>query len=404
MDFLKDFLNRYQNETKVMIEKAKKTAKDRFKFFATDALDIPSDIFEHLWRVPIVEYQEIINILVDAVSEDKKEATRNYLEKRLKDDIGEQDAVFINIDEIIDDLKANVKSEEYSNLLTEVQKLLERKEYNAMIIYDYKKLEMERRNFEAQNDEQKVNEQVLESAILKKFTHIFLHEICHLNANVLLSLEKGDSITANGVSEIPGRVVNPKLIKKMGNFNEVMVDTLAQIINNYPKERDIDKALGKIIKDRGGVSQYDDYDDTFVLSLYTIFTEEMIEWMLLGAYNDVSNNILKEKIVEICGGFVPKKDKKNQEEKEDKAEKYVKKEKDKDEDYNEELQAFADENIDVDDNDDFDLMNKINEYFKSGKKLKYSPSKMKLRKEWLNLLQGIEEDEVENKVDNEVEI
>lgn len=362
-------LEEYQEETKRLIETAKKMSKDRFLFFASNAFNIPPETFEHLWKVPIVDYNEIIRILTDAVPEDKKEESRKHLETRLKDDIGEQEAVFINIDELIDDLKDNIETGEYSKLLTELQKVLESKDYNALIIYDYNKLEKERREFEFEAKEENIAKQDVQKAVLKRFAEIFLHELCHLNSNVLLALNQDEAITVNGVSEKPGRVSNYMLIEKMKNYNEVMVDTLAQIINNYATERNIDRSLEKIIKQRDGTSQYDKFDDTFILSLYAVFTEEMIEWMLVGAYGDISNNILKEKIAEVTEGFVPE----NEDE------------------FSEELEVYSDKQVDVEDYYDLELLEKVIHYFETSQKSGYSPSRRKLREAWLRNLQGLED-------------
>ena len=65
-------------------------------------------------------------------------------------------------------------------------------------------------------------------------------------------------------------------------------------MNNYQEGDSIEDCLFRIIKHREGKSKYDDMDDTEVLTMYTLFTEEVTKWATFGAYEEYRENILKQ--------------------------------------------------------------------------------------------------------------
>ena len=77
------------------------------------------------------------------------------------------------------------------------------------------------------------------------------------------------------------------------------------MINNYQEGDSIEECLYKIIKARNGKSQYSNIDDREVLTMYTLFTEELTEWATFGAYDFYRENKLQKKIIDVCGTDEP---------------------------------------------------------------------------------------------------
>ena len=87
--------------------------------------------------------------------------------------------------------------------------------------------------------------------------------------------------------------------------NEVLVDILSQMMNVYQEGDSIKDCLFKIIKNRDGKSQYTKLDDREVLTMYTLFPEELTEWATFGAYDFIRENKLRKMIIEVCGTDMP---------------------------------------------------------------------------------------------------
>ena len=73
------------------------------------------------------------------------------------------------------------------------------------------------------------------------------------------------------------------------------------VSQKYTKGDSIEDCLYRVIKERGGTSAYSDFDDAFVLSLYTLFPDEFCKWVMFKAYDEQHSNIYEEKCIEVLG-------------------------------------------------------------------------------------------------------
>lgn len=290
-------------DLKNMIEEAKEISKEQFIIFTKGIFDIEEDIWNHLWKVPIIASYEGDKILVNSLQEEQLEELLGDIDQCIDNQIGDAEAVFIPFETIKVELEEdNIGTEEeidekYANILTQ--------EYDAIIVYNENKLRKIYNSIEKEyiDGPKKKTQDEINQLFKRNVAKIFNHERCHLNANTLICLSE----FPNNVTYINGVQLEDEYNGDYENYNEVCIDTLAMMMYYYKPGMDIQDCLYKVIESRNGETRYRDFDDRLVLSLYAIFPEEMTKWTLFEAYDYQHRNIVKEKIKDVFESKVPTK-------------------------------------------------------------------------------------------------
>jgi len=286
-----------------IIAKAQEISKEKFLKFAKGIYGIDEDTFKHLWEVPIIPTYKCDEIISTTLSTKNEDDIIEILDEVIEDEINNY-AVFIPFQRFY----LEFEDEE----IAEYRKKLENGEieekYNSVIVYDEAALKKLYRD----ELKKKTNEKSLEdfnNGFANFVASIFTHERCHLNANTLVCDTKNieiDDLQING-GEIfidANEGTTPYDIEKWEQRNEVLIETLASMIHNYEYGDTVKDCLYKIIEARGDKPGYDEIseeDEKMVLSSYIIAPEKLTEWIMLGAYEDIRVNFLKDKITKIFG-------------------------------------------------------------------------------------------------------
>lgn len=279
-----------------LIEQAKQIAKEKFLTFAESIYGTDRETWDHLWEIPIVSTYEDEKIFPTNLSSISREKLIDVLDECIESEIGDSEAVFISFDDIIASLPDEA-AREYESAITDGKII---GEHNAVIVYNEAVL---KRSFkELVKAGKEANPPRTQEEIGKDFlgiiSEIFIHEILHLNANALvIDIENPDLLEELNGSEV----------KYDGNYrkhNEVLLDTMAKIIQIYSEGDTIEECLERVIESRGGESAYEELDDRLVLSLFTLFPNELSKWTMFEAYDEQHNNLLEEKYAEVFGGNV----------------------------------------------------------------------------------------------------
>ena len=72
-------------------------------------------------------------------------------------------------------------------------------------------------------------------------------------------------------------------------------------LNTYFEGDRIEDCLKNIIEARNGKNEYENIDDSVVLAIFTLFPDEMSNWIMFGAYEEKYKNLYKEKNIEVFG-------------------------------------------------------------------------------------------------------
>lgn len=283
-------INKVANE---LIEQAKQMSKEKFLAFAEAVYGIDKDAWKHLWQVPIVATYEDKTIFPAELSSINRDDIIDILDECIEGQIGNSEAVFIPYENIITSLPEEV-AQEYETGVSDGNIL---EEYNAVIVYNEGLLIKNFREFieaGSRTNPPKTIEEI-KSDYLNDVSKIFLHERMHLNSNTLVI----DNAAPDLLPLVNG--VEFEYNRNYEDYNEVLIDTMAKIVQTYSKGDTIEDCLYRVIESRGGKSAYEDFDDRLVLSLFTLFPDELSKWTMFEAYDEQHENLLKQKYVEVFG-------------------------------------------------------------------------------------------------------
>lgn len=277
-----------------LIEQAKQMSKEKFLTFAENMYGIDRETWEHLWEVPIVTTYEDEKIFPAELSSLDREEILDALDEYIEEAIGDKEAVFVPYDNIISSLPEEA-AQEYE---TGVSDGSITEEYNAVIIYNEALLKKDFREHVKAGSEANPprTQEEINKIYLGLVSETFLHERLHLNANALVidNAEPDLLPLVNGAeSEYDFNYMD---------YNEVLIDTMAKIMQTYSKGDSVQDCLYRVIESRGGKSAYKELDDRLVLSLFTLFPDELSKWTLLEAYEEHHDNLLAQKYTEVFGG------------------------------------------------------------------------------------------------------
>lgn len=307
---------------KEIIKKAKQASQDDFLRFVTGIYNVDEYVFEHIWEIPIIASWEGDTLITTPLSTKTEDELLDIVDEVIDRELGEQHGCFISLNKMESEF-TDEEIEEWKNKLDSGETALD---YNAIIVYNEKELKKFYIDIEKENSKRtkpKTQEE-LEQNFTAYVKEVMTHERCHLNANYLLMevekfIEEGKEKEALNSSEVNGASLtdieqddiissdkDTSIISKYNEErNEVLIDTLSQMMSNYKDGDCIEDCLIRIIESRNGKIQYTDMDDVEVLTMYTLFPEKLTEWAIFGAYDFVRENKLRQMIIDVCGTDIP---------------------------------------------------------------------------------------------------
>lgn len=323
-----------------LVEKASQESKEDFLKFAKGIYGVDENIFEHIFGIPVIgryDADEIVTTSLSTKTEDEllemvNEAINGKDVWNDKEDV----AKYFNLDESI---KLNPQERiEWDNLIKE----------NTVIVYNNVLF-----NESIKADSSKLSKEELYNKYKRIMKESITHERVHINNayydinlvkmtkqeienekelffnedEEILSYNEDAEVLPyskdayyegmreeqqelNGAESSPrydidDSLEHEKYIDYWKDNNEVMVEAITQMMSNYENGDTLNKCLKKLLKGRDGKTIYPGVDDRVVLSTYILFTEELTEWMMFGAYNSVRENKLQKKIMDVCGTDMP---------------------------------------------------------------------------------------------------
>lgn len=281
-----------------LIERAKQMSKEKILAFAEGIYGADRDAWEHLWQVPIVSTYKSEVIFPVELSSESREDIQAALDECVEDQIGDSEATFIPYDHIIASL-SDEGAEEYTQ---GVESGNIPQEYDAVIVYNEARLKNEFREHvqSGLSANPPKSQEEINQIFLNLVSEIFTHERMHLNASVLL-LDNNDQELTPLVNGAELEDIYSRNFAEYSERNEVLIDTMAKMIQTYTEGDTVEDCLYKVINSRDGNSSYEYLDDRLVLSLFTLFPEELSDWMMFGAYGDNHENLLQQKCTEVFG-------------------------------------------------------------------------------------------------------
>lgn len=298
-----------------LIEEAKELSKEKIKNFAQDLYSVPVDYWNHLWEIPIVPIHDIDAIFPAKLSS----LSHNKLEKIIPQvmlcELGKSEAAYVPFEKILEDFPEDAQAE-YTQL-----KKNSSIPYDSVIAYNEKAFAItfwdQIKNIQKKYPD--ILQEELKKAFLESTTQTFIHERLHLNTDVLIA---DPSLTDSNQTYHQYGARFDDMIKSLAalfeDYDEVLIDTMAMLINAHSKGNTLDEDLKIVLKDREEIlknkernnyTAYDDYDDRPVLLLFTLFPNELTEWTLLelgemhksNMPQTMYHNLLLEKHNEVFG-------------------------------------------------------------------------------------------------------
>lgn len=277
-----------------IVEQAKVTSKERMSSFAKNLYNIDEEMLQHLWDVPIIDKNSVEEVFPENLITDDFLID---LEEAVEDQIGDSDAALISYEDITEYLIDNQLRDKYQNL---VQSGTLNEKSDSFIAYDKIKLRQQYYETYFKALDKGIDEKVCDKLISDYISEVFIHERVHYNVDTLLENDKDGYAIVNGANKIIKD--GSREDEEWENRNEVLVDTLAQMMNNYTEGDTIEDCLYKVIEKRKGQSsQYNEFDDKDVLSLFVMFPDELTNYAMLGAYGDEYSNTLKKLHEQVFG-------------------------------------------------------------------------------------------------------
>ena len=282
-----------------LINQAKDLSKERILAFAQEIYGTPQNYWNHLWETPIVPTYDSDSIFPVELSTIDSDELLDIIDGLVESEIDNEEAVYIPFEKIFAELPKEAQKE-YEEL---VKSGSIDDPYRSVIVY----------NGMIEGAKQSTSN-IPQEQINRDFTNliskVFTHERLHLNTNILIP--DPEELNPNQVRHQYGVRFND-ITKPLGydfeDYDEVLIDTMALLIENHSQGANIENTLEEIITNRNGKSSYEDYDDRPVLVLFSLFPEELSEWTLieLGKMhktNEPTNdyhNLLLEKYTEVFG-------------------------------------------------------------------------------------------------------
>ena len=303
-----------------LIEKAKQDSKEDFLRFVTGIYGVDKCVFDHMWDVPIIAPWDGDTLVTTSLSTRTEEELLDMVDGFIADELGDAEGCFISLSKMESDFTEEELEEWQKKLDSGEVKL----DYNAIIVYNERLLKKQYKELIEENSKKSKpkTQEELDQIFVNHLKEIITHERCHLNANYLVTeidryidLDDGKEKTELSASEVNGasltNIEQSNVISSDGDTaiinkynderNEVLVDTLSQMMSVYEEGDSIEDCLYRIIEDRDGKNQYKEIDDKEVLTMYTLFPKELTEWATFGAYDFVRENKLRKKIIGVCG-------------------------------------------------------------------------------------------------------
>lgn len=294
-----------------MIEKAKQESKKDFLRFVKGVYNVDESTFEHIWNVPVIPPYKGDDLVTTSLSTKTEDELLDIIDKCIANELGDSDGCFISL--------SKMESEFTDEELEEWKRKLDNGEininYNAIIVYN--EVELKKEYIELVKERPTESEKI--DKIFQDYVkEVITHERCHLNMNCFVTEQRDSEPMSEEINgaEITSWEQDDLVVGKnktrvdytdYSERNEVLVDTLSQMMSNYIEGDTIENCLYRVIKNRNGKSRYgeDIENDGEVLTMYALFPETLTHWAVFGAYADVRENKLQKKIFEVCGTDAP---------------------------------------------------------------------------------------------------
>lgn len=270
-----------------LIEDAKELSKEKIKNFAQDLYSVPVDYWDHLWKIPIVPIHDIDAIFPVKLSSLSRDRLDKIIPQVMLCELGKSEAAYVPFEKILEDFPNDAQTE-YIQL-----KKNSSIPYDSIIAYNEKSFAITFLE-QIKNIQKKypnTPQEQLKKAFLESATQTFIHERLHLNTDILIA---DPSLTDPNQTYHQYGARFDDMIKSLAalfeDYDEVLIDTMAMLINAHSKGNTLDEDLQIVLKDRKEIlkhkernnyTAYDDYDDRPVLMLFTLFPNELTEWTLL---------------------------------------------------------------------------------------------------------------------------
>ena len=248
-----------------LIERAKQDSKDDFLRFVKDIYGVDESIFDNIWEVPVIASWEGDTLVNTPLSTKTEEELIDIVDEFIANQLGKANACFISLDKLAVEFTVEELEEWQKKIDSGELKL----DYNAIIIYNER--ELQKFYKELSNNKSKTQEE-LDQIFVNYVKGDITHERCHLNANSLVvevrdnkfvseeingsetsSWEIDDSIgieksDQSGYLEEDEILFDSLALMKRYEFrNEVLVDTLSQMMSDYEEGDTIEDCLFRII-------------------------------------------------------------------------------------------------------------------------------------------------------------
>lgn len=293
-----------------LINQAKDISKERILAFAQEIYGTPQNYWNHLWETPIVPTYDSDSIFPVELSTIDSDELLDIIDGLVESEIDNEEAVYIPFEKIFAELPEEAQKE-YEEL---VKSGSIDDPYRSVIVYNEGLLQSEFKGMieGAKQSTSNIPQEQINRDFTNLISKVFTHERLHLNTNILIP--DSEELNPNQVRHQYGVRFND-ITKPLGydfeDYDEVLIDTMALLIENHSQGENIENTLEEIITNRNGKSSYEDYDDRPVLVLFSLFPEELSEWTLIelgkmhktGEPTNEYHNLLLEKYKEVFGGI-----------------------------------------------------------------------------------------------------
>lgn len=290
-----------------LIDKSKELSKKKFLAFAKGIYDVDETVFEHLWDVPVIPSYKGDSLITTTLSTKDEDDILDILDEVIESKLGKSEAVFIPFDALEFEFEDDEK-EEYKSRLNngEIEE-----NFNAFIAYNESKFKKDLKELFDSNDNKlhKKTEEELHSIFIEYAAKIFTHERCHLNANTLQvilkefdpNMEDFEKEELEITEEINGAMGSFDSKNDYNNENEVLLETFSDMIFAYKQGDSLEDCLQKVLNDGNLFTDINPNIVNKVRISMVLFTDEIIEWAMFGAYEATRRNVLLEKINSVFG-------------------------------------------------------------------------------------------------------
>lgn len=265
-----------------LIEQAKEMSIEKILNFAEELYGINRKSWEQLCKIPIAATYEDEVIFPFEISSTNRDEILDSIDECVEEKIGKSEAAVIPFDNIYAGLSDEIVQRCQKGIEDGSIKL----DYYNVIVYNEAKLKrifMELFEAGTKTNPPRTMEEIKED-YLNMVSETFIHERMHIITDNPLLPE--DNLEYNKDDE---------------DNNEVLIDTMAKIIQVYSKGDTIEECLHRVIKTRGRTTSYDGIDDREVLSMFMLYPNEISSWLMQDAHDKQKNNIYQEKHEAVIG-------------------------------------------------------------------------------------------------------